>query len=121
MASKVYWGSPRQSKLEANETLPAKLDLIIDQLQLRDRVKDELVVLKMHTGSNIGYSTVHPVFVRKVVNAIKEGGGQAVIADIDWDVNGAHTRGYTAETLGCPVYPISGPSDKYYYAHTHPF
>ncbi len=121
MASKVYWGSPRQAKLDANETLPAKLDLILEQLQLRERVKDEMVVLKMHTGSNIGYSTVHPVFVRKVVNAIKEGGGQPVVADIDWDVNGAHARGYTSETLGCPVYPIAGPSDKYYYAHAHPY
>lgn len=121
MASKVFWGSPRQSKLDAKETLPAKLDIILEKLMLRERVKDELVVLKMHTGSNIGYSTVHPVFVRKVVQAIKDGGGEAVVADIGWDVNGAHSRGYSSETLGCPIYPISGPSEKYYYSHTHPF
>lgn len=121
MASKVYWGSPRQAMLDAKETLPAKLDLILDQLRLRERVKDELVVLKMHTGSNIGYSTIHPVFVRKVVKAIQDGGGQAVVADTDWDVKASHARGYTSETLGCPIYPISGPSDKYYYAHERPF
>ncbi|MBE0699121.1 MAG: 4Fe-4S ferredoxin, partial [Anaerolineaceae bacterium] len=67
MASKVYYGSPRQSRLEAKETLPAKLDLIIDQLNLRERVNGETVAIKIHSGSNIGYSTVHPVFVRKVV------------------------------------------------------
>ena len=50
MASTVYWGSPRQSKLDANETLPAKLDLILDKLHLRDRVKKELVVLKISHG-----------------------------------------------------------------------
>ena len=121
MASKVYWGSPRQAMLDAKETLPAKLDLILDQLRLRERVKDELVVLKMHTGSNIGYSTIHPVFVRKVVKAIQDGGGQAVVADTDWDVKASHARGYTSETLGCPIYPISGPSDKYFYAHERPF
>ena len=30
--STVYYGSPRQARLEAKETLPAKLDLIIDRL-----------------------------------------------------------------------------------------
>ncbi|GAP07148.1 MAG TPA: DUF362 domain-containing protein [Anaerolinea thermolimosa] len=121
MASKVFWGSPRQAKLDANETLPAKLDLILEQLHLRDRVKDELVVLKMHTGSNIGYSTVHPLFVRKVVDAIKEGGGQPVVADIEWDVKGAERRGYTSETLGCPIYPAAGLKENYFYPHHRPY
>lgn len=117
----VYFGSPRQSRLEASESLPAKLDLILEQLHLRDRVKDELVVLKMHTGNDIGYSTVHPVFVRKVVQAIKDGGGKPFIADVNWDVQGAEGRGYTAEVLGCPIYPAAGPKDHYFYTHHHPF
>ena len=29
MSSVVFYGSPRQAKLEAKETLPAKLDLIL--------------------------------------------------------------------------------------------
>lgn len=44
-----------------------KLDpLILDKLHLRDRVKDEQVCIKLHVGNTVGYSTVHPVFVRKV-------------------------------------------------------
>ena len=39
MSNEVYFGSPRQARLEAKETLPAKLDLILDALHLRDRVK----------------------------------------------------------------------------------
>jgi uncharacterized protein len=117
----VYYGSPRQARLDAKETLPAKLDLVIDQLHIRDRVKGELVLLKMHTGNNIGYSTVHPVFVRKVVQAIKDGGGQPFIADVSWDVEGAESRGYTQEVLGCPIYPAAGPRDEYYYSYEHPF
>ncbi|MBN2502565.1 MAG: DUF362 domain-containing protein [Anaerolineales bacterium] len=88
---------------------------------MRDRVKDEVVALKLHVGNNIGYSTIHPVFVRKVVNAIKEGGGKPFVCDVDWDVSGAETRGYTAEVLGCPVLPVGGIGDKYYYAHKRPF
>ena len=121
MTSPVYFGSPRQARLEAKETLPAKLDLILERLLLRDRVKDETVVIKMHTGNNIGYSTVHPVFVRKVVQAIKEGGGKPFIADVTWDARGAEERGYSSETLGCNVYPTAGPDDKYFYTHHRPY
>jgi len=121
MSSTVYFGSPRQARLDAKETLPAKLDLILERLALRERVKDETVVIKMHTGTNIGYSTVHPVFVRKVVKAIKDGGGRPYIADVTWDAKGAEERGYSSETLGCPVYAAAGPDDKYFYELERPF
>ncbi len=121
MNSTVYYGSPRQTKLTASETLPAKLDLILDGLHLRDRVKGETVCLKLHVGNNIGYSVIHPVFVRKVVNAIKDGGGKPFIVDVDWDVKGCETRGYTTEVLGCPIYPAAGPKEDYYYEHKREF
>ncbi|NTV36538.1 MAG: DUF362 domain-containing protein [Anaerolineaceae bacterium] len=121
MPSNVYFGSPRQARLDAKETLPAKLDLIIDQLHLRDRVKGESVLLKLHVGNNIGYSTIHPVFVRKVVQAIKDGGGKPFIADVSWDVEGSESRGYTSEVLGCPIVSNGGLNDRYYYTHVHEF
>jgi hypothetical protein len=121
LASQVYFGSPRQARIEANETLPAKLDLILERLHLRERVNGETVVIKMHTGNGIGYSTVHPVFVRKVVKAVKEGGGKPFVADVNWDAQGAEERGYSSETLGCPVYPAAGPDDKYSYEHARRF
>lgn len=119
--SKVFYGSPRQARLEAKETLPAKLDLILEQLHLRERVKDETVVIKMHTGNNIVYSTVHPVFVRKVVQAIKDGGGKPFVADVNWDARGAEMRGYAPEVIGCQVFPVAGPDEKYYYSHHRPY
>jgi uncharacterized Fe-S center protein len=121
MTSIVYFGSARQGRLRADETLPAKLDLIMERLQLRERVKDETVCIKMHTGNNIVYSTIHPVFVRKVVQAIKDGGGKPFIADVSWDVEGAEKRGYGIETVGCPVYPAAGPDEKYVCLHERPY
>jgi len=121
MAAKVFYGSPRQSRLEASETLPMKLDKILDALHLRDRVKGETVAIKMHLGGNVGYSTVHPVFVRRVVQAVLDGGGKPFVTDLAGDVASAAQRGYTAETLGCPIYPVGGPDEKYYYAHKRPF
>jgi uncharacterized Fe-S center protein len=119
--SVVYFGSPRQAKLKANETLPAKLDLILERLTLRERVKDETVAIKIHSGGNIGYSVLHPVFVRKVVQAIKDGGGRPFVCDVNWDVRDAQSRGYTAETLGCPIIATAGPFDHDYYEIKHPF
>jgi len=121
MASRVFWGSPQQSRLDASETLPAKLDLILERLHIRDRVKDEQVCIKVHVGNNIGYSVIHPVFLRKVVQAVKDGGGHPFVTDISWDVRNCASRGYTAETLGCPIYPAGGPDEKYFYVHERPF
>ncbi len=113
MPSTVYWGSPRQTQLDDKETLPAKLDLIIDKLNLRERVKDQRVAIKLHLGYNLGYSMVHPVFVRKVVEAVLEGGGKPFVTDIFWSVQDAYKRGYSAETLGCPIYPSTGIDEKW--------
>lgn len=117
MMSTVYFGSARQGRLVAGETLPAKLDLIMERLNIRERVKDETVVIKLHVGGNIGYSVIHPVFVRKVVQAVKDGGGRPFVTDVVWNVAGAAERGYTPEVLGCPVLPTSGVDDKYHYTH----
>jgi uncharacterized Fe-S center protein len=119
MPSTVYWGSPRQTQLDQAETLPAKLDLILEKLHLRERVKDQRVAIKMHLGYNVGYSMVHPVFVRKVVDAVLEGGGKPFVTDVFWSVQDAHKRGYSAETLGCPLYPAAGIEEKW--AVRHPY
>jgi uncharacterized protein len=121
MASKVYYASPKQARLDANETLPVKLDVIIDKLAIRDRVKGENVIIKMHLGGNVGYSTVHPVFVRRVVQAVKDGGGHPYVVDLNWSTGDATQRGYTAETLGCQIFPVGGLDEHYYYPHNHPF
>jgi uncharacterized Fe-S center protein len=121
MPSTVYFGSPRQAQWEAKETLPAKLDLILERLHVRDRVKDETVAIKMHLGNNLSYSTIHPVFVRKIVQAVQDGGGKPFVADVNWDVPNAAQRGYSEESIGCPVYPAAGPEEKYFYTHPHAY
>ncbi len=121
VASKVFFGDARQTQLRADETLPVKLDRILEALRLRDRVKGETVAIKMHLGNNVGYSTVHPVFIRRVVQAVKDGGGTPVVTDHAWSVRTAAERGYTPETLGCPIYPIAGPDEKYVYTHQRPY
>jgi uncharacterized Fe-S center protein len=121
MPSIVYWGSPRQTQLDDNETLPAKLDLILNKLNLRERVKDQRVAIKLHMGYNLGYSMVHPLFVRKVVEAVLEGGGKPFVTDVFGSVQDAYKRGYSPETLGCPIYPSTGIDEKWSITHPKEF
>ena len=81
----------------------------------------ETVVIKMHTGNNMVYSTIHPVFVRRVVQAIKDGGGKPFVVDVNWDTRDPEKRGYSSEVIGCPVYPAAGPDEKYFYEHERPY
>jgi hypothetical protein len=117
MAATVYFGSILQTNMTWTETLPAKLDLILERLKIRERVKDKTVLIKMHLGGNVGYSTVHPVFVRRVVQAVKEGGGRPFVTDTQGAEQTAHERGYSAETLGCPLIASAGFKETHFYVH----
>ena len=121
MATDVYYGSPFQRSLVPEQTLPAKLDRILERLAIRDRVKGETVAIKMHLGFNIGYSVLHPVFVRKVVQAVKEGGGHPFVTDSPSSCATAAERGYTTETLGCPIIPNQGATEQYFYPRERPY
>jgi hypothetical protein len=121
MPSPVYWGSPRQTQLDAKETLPAKLDLILEKLNVRERVKGHRVAIKLHLGYNTGYSMVHPVFVRRVVQAVLDGGGKPFVTDLYGSVADAQARGYSAETVGCPIYPAGGVDEKWVVPHAYEF
>jgi len=121
MKSTVFFATAKQAWLDASETLPCKLDLILERLEIRKRVKGERVAVKMHLGGNVGYSTIHPVFVRRVVQAVLDGGGRPFVTDTSGAVATAHERGYTHETLGCPIYPAAGPDEKHFYTHKRPY
>jgi len=121
MSATVFFGSPRQKALSADQTLPAKLDRIVERLRIRDRVRGELVAIKMHLGFHIGYSVIHPVFVRRVVQAVKEGGGTPFVTDSPGACFDAYTRGYTQETVGCPIIPNQGANERYAYTVSRPF
>jgi len=121
MKSKVFFTSAKQSYIRAEETLPLKLDAIINTLEIPRRVKNETVAIKMHLGGNVGYSTIHPVFVRRVVEAVLDGGGKPFVTDVSNACIDAHKRGYTRETLGCPIYPNGGLDEKYFYTKKYKY
>lgn len=114
MSSKVLFSSVYFDKYDANATLPAKFGRMIDKSDIKEFVKDKLTVIKMHLGRNIGYSTIHPLYVKILVDKLKEYGAKIVYIT-DQTVQGAKSRGYTEDYLGVPVVPSCGVTNKYYY------
>jgi hypothetical protein len=88
---------------------------MLDQMQMEQRFKGKRVAIKMHVGSDIGFYTIHPIFVRLVVEAVKKAGGYPFITDGAFSVDAAVARGYTPEVVGCRVVGASGEHDHYVY------
>jgi len=113
--SKVLFSPMAFSKYEASQTLPEKFSRLLDKSGLAAKVKGKTVAIKMHVGAGVTYSTIPPVFVRKLVKFIKDNGGNCFITD--HGVYGRHPeeRGYTESNLGCPVLDDCGFLNKYFY------
>ncbi|MGB9642602.1 MAG: DUF362 domain-containing protein [Candidatus Ratteibacteria bacterium] len=110
--SNVLFASAKVKKLERNATLPAKFLRMLDKLRIDSRVRDTTVIIKMHMGSGYGFTTIHPLFVRMIVDYIKEHRGIPFITDI---VMPDAKRGYTEEVMGCKFIPATGLQDTDYF------
>ena len=94
--------------LEATRTLPAKFQRMLKRSDLPGMVKGRRVVIKMHLGSDIGFTTIHPLFVRLLVKEVREAGARTVtVIDGNPPKNGI-PRGLTEEVIGCPVQSCFG-------------
>jgi uncharacterized Fe-S center protein len=113
--SKVFFGPAQVRELKWQSSLPGKLDKILEKLEIEPELKGKRVCIKMHLGSNVGYSTIHPVFVRRLVSFVKSAGGQPFVTDNLCSAINAYERGYSQEVIGCPIFPIAGTNDQYYY------
>jgi uncharacterized Fe-S center protein len=116
VSSSVLFASAYARKLEANATLPAKFGRLIERSGLKEMLSGKTVAIKMHLGGGLGYTTIHPLFVRTLVDAIKESAHGVFITDSPGSVMSAKSRGYTEETIGAPIVPTTGLFDKYFYS-----
>lgn len=114
MASKVYFASAKVEKLSADDTLPAKFGRMLDKLDLKSMFDEKRVAVKMHVGGNLGYTTIHPLFVRLLVSRLKDAGATPFCTDGSFSVAGAKARGYTEEVIGAAMLPVGGAADEYY-------
>ncbi len=113
MSSKVLFTSCKYTKYDPDETLPRKFVRLIDAMNMGPTVKGKLVAIKMHVGRNIGYTTIHPMFVKILVDKLKEYGADVYLTD--QTVEGAANRGYTREYFDAPIVDACGVTGKYFY------
>jgi uncharacterized Fe-S center protein len=79
MKSPVYFANIR-AKLNVN--LVDKVKRLLEAVDLADRVKERaFVAVKLHFGESGNTAYVRPVFVRKIVDFIKEAGGSPFLTD----------------------------------------
>ncbi len=119
----VKFASVEFEKIDPATTLPAKFDRLLKTADLEKVVKNKIVALKMHLGRGIGYTTIHPLFVKILIKNIKEAGGEVFITDIGPNQQrggfgglSPRDRGYSEDVFEAPIYPVSGVFDKYYYS-----
>jgi len=109
--SKVFFVSAIPERVERECTLPAKFLRLLDRLPIKERVKGKTVAIKMHLGGGLGYSTIHPLFVKLLVDHIKAGKPRDIFV-MDNSAKNASDRGYTRETIGARLISTHGEDGK---------
>jgi len=79
MSATVYLADLRAG---LKENLFGKLTRLLDAAGIADIVgKDELTAVKIHFGEKGGHAYIRPVFIRRIVDRIKELGGKPFLTD----------------------------------------
>jgi uncharacterized Fe-S center protein len=112
---KVYFASVRMNDVSANASLPAKFGRMLDGFPLKEMFDGKRTAVKMHVGSHLGYSTIHPLFVRMLIQKLKDAGADPFITDGSFSRTAITARGYTQEVIGAQFIPAAGAHDKYFY------
>lgn len=80
--AKVYYSSARAVDFDYSVSMPAKLEELLARVELKNFMDDgDYVAVKMHLGSQGAFRIVRPVFVRKIVDAVKAAGGVPFVTD----------------------------------------
>jgi hypothetical protein len=116
VASEVLFARYKPKTLEPKNSMGAKWLRLLDRLELASAVEGRRTAVKMHLGGGTGFTTVHPFFVRKLVQKLRDAGAKEVfVTDGPSGAGRALDRGYSQDALGCPVVSATGTQDRYFY------
>jgi len=116
--SKVYFVDARATN--SNQSMLNKLDALFNHLELAGAVKGKRVAIKTHAGAPLCTRYLRPVFVRRIVDRVKEAGGKPFVTDTTTmnlsQARGtapgylemAASHGFTNETLNAPFILADG-------------
>jgi uncharacterized Fe-S center protein len=79
---KVLFTSARAVEFDYNVSLPAKLDEMLNRVNLKGFIEvGDYVAVKMHLGSRGAFRIIRPAFIRRIVEAVRAAGGSPFITD----------------------------------------
>jgi uncharacterized Fe-S center protein len=94
MASTVYFADMRTGH---KENLFGKIGRLMERCGVRERIaRDDLVAIKLHFGERGNHAFVRPVFIRRVVEEIKQCGGKPFLTDSSTLYPGERKEGVSA-------------------------
>ncbi len=117
MKSKVYFINFRAS---AKENILEKIGRLVDTAGISEIVKDrDLTAIKIHFGEYGNTAFIRPVFVRKIIECIKDIGGRPFLTDTNTLYSGsrgdtynhlvtAFKNGFTYTTVSAPIVIADG-------------
>jgi uncharacterized Fe-S center protein len=119
MTSKVFFADARANKWE--EGLVQKTATLFDRAGFPKLIsKDDLVAIKTHFGDTNNSRYLRPVYIRQIVEKVKECGGNPIVVETtghgwwsrstSWKyLNVAARNGFTPQTLDAPIVILDGP------------
>ena len=111
--SRILFAKAKLDRLDKVASLTYRFRKLLEQSPLKSMIiPGNFVAVKIHVGDmeHGGYRTIRPIFVRILVQYIKELGGIPFITDT-WGLRHIIVgleNGYNPETVGAPLIPVSG-------------
>lgn len=112
--SNVYFAPARIKKWRYTDSMPGKLEKLLNEINLLSFFeKDEWTAVKTHFGSEGAHRIVRPVFLRKVVDALKGVSAKPFVTDtvrikgLDY-LEVANQNGINHLSVGAPVVLADG-------------
>jgi uncharacterized Fe-S center protein len=117
MKSRVHFSD---LKAESKKTLFDKLDMLLDRTDLKGKIGEkDLVAIKLHFGEKGNTAYVRPIFLRKVVDRVREFKGKPFLTDTNTLYIGtrseavshlttAYQHGFSEPAVNAPVLIADG-------------
>lgn len=89
--TKVYYSDLHSHSHNSN--IPSKIKRLFDAAGFKNLIKEkDQVAIKLHFGEKGNTTYVHPVFVRQIVDKVKESGGNPFLTDTNTLYSGSRTN-----------------------------
>lgn len=114
MNTKIYFADARAKSYDFKYSFVAKFEQILDMIDFKGFIEDkDYVAIKTHFGSYGAHRIIRPVFLKKVVDKVKQVGGKPFVTDtvripgLEY-LDVANMEGINHLSVGAPVILADG-------------